>query len=69
MAFRRHDLANAVHGENVLGHGVCSFGKLSNKPPIIPAPSIHATIEPVAAASCRNISTSAGAGPKRIFSL
>jgi hypothetical protein len=32
-----------------------------------PAPTIHATIAFVAAASCRNISTSAGAGPKRIF--
>ena len=67
MALRRHDLADAVHGENVLGHGVCSFGKQSNKTAIIPAATIRATIQPVAAASCRNISTSAGAGPKRIF--
>ena len=69
MALRRDDLAYAVHGENVLGHGVCSFGKQSNKTGIIPAPSIRATIRPVAAASCRNISTSAGADSKRLFSL
>ena len=36
MALRRHDLADAVHGENVLGHGVCSFGKQSIKTTIIP---------------------------------